>query len=147
MFRLTRLALLIVICLASLSCRTYTTGLDESLAEADETAVIAALRAIAQAEMTYAISTGGDFGSLEQLKEGGYLDSRFMAADGGVKDYVLTVKTQPPVEGVPASFSCNADPKGSGPQAGRHFYIDSTSPSIHVNRTQSATAADPVHQP
>ena len=147
MFRLARLALMTAICVASLSCQTYTTGLEKSLAKADETAAIAALRAIAQAEMTYSISSGGNYGSLEQLSEGGYLDSRFNAADGGVKDYVLTIKTQPPAAGGAASFSCNADPKNSGPQAGRHFYIDSTSPSIHVNATQSATAADPVHQP
>ena len=146
MFRLSRLALMIMICVAALSCQTYTTGLEKSLARGNETGAITALRTIATAQQTYAISNGGNYGSLEQLNEGGYLDSRFKAADGGVKDYVLTLTTQPQAPGQAAVFSCTADPKNPGPTADRYFYIDSTSP-CYVNASQPANATDPIHQP
>lgn len=146
MFRFFRLAVALVICVASLSCQTYTTGLEQSVARGNETGAITALQTIAKAQQTYSISNDGNYGSLEQLSESGYLDSRFKSAEGGVKDYVLTMTTQPQASGQAASFSCNADPKSPGPTAGRHFYIDSTSPSIHVNATQPATATDPIHQ-
>ncbi len=146
MFRFFLLAVSLIICLASFSCQTYTTGVEQSVARGNETAAITALHTIATAQQTYAISNGGNYGSFEQLSEGDYLDSRFKAQDGGVKDYVLTMTTQPQASGQAASFSCNADPKNPGPTAGRHFYVDSTSPLIHVNATQPATAADPVHQ-
>jgi Tfp pilus assembly protein PilE len=119
--------------------------LQQTVARADETAAVATLHAIAVAQQTYSLSNGGNYGSLEQLREGGYLDVRFNSTKGGVKDYLLTVTAKPPSGGVPASFTCNADPTNAGPQAGRHFYVDSTSASIHVNANQPATAADPVY--
>jgi hypothetical protein len=146
MFRFSVLALTIGICLASLSCQTYSTGLQQSLGAANEAAAIAALHSISVAEQTYSISNGGNYGTLEQLRDAGYLDVRFNAPNGGVKDYALTISTKPQSGEAPPSFNCNADPVNSGPQAGRHFYIDSTSPSIHVNASQPATAADPAHQ-
>ena len=140
------LVLSFTICIVSLSCQTYTTGLEQGLARGNEAGAITALRAIATAQQTYSISNDGNYGSLEQLSDGGYLDPRFKSEEGAVKDYVLTMTTQPASSGKPASFSCTADPKETGPTAGRHFYIDSTSPLIHVNATQQATATDPVHQ-
>jgi Tfp pilus assembly protein PilE len=145
MFRFAILALVVLICLASLSCQTYSTGLQKSLARADETSAIAALHAIAVAEQTYSISNGGNFGTLAQLRDAGYLDVRFNAPNGGVKDYSVTLNANPQSGEGGASFTCNADPTNSGSQAGRHFYIDSTSQAIHVNPTQPATVADPVY--
>jgi hypothetical protein len=143
MFRFAMLALTVLTCIASLSCQTYSTGLQQSLVRADETAAVAALHSIAVAQQTYSISNNGNYGTLQQLRDAGFLDVRFDKADGGVKDYALTVNTKPQSGGEPASFSCNADPTNSGPQAGRHLYIDSTSTVVHVNPTQPATAADP----
>jgi hypothetical protein len=133
-------------CVASLTCQTYTTGLQQSVARADETSAIGALRTIALAQRTYSVSNGGSYGSFQQLCDGGYLDSRFNSSKPEVKDYILTmdVGAKP---GSESGFSCNADPSGAGGQAGRHFYIDSTSNEIHVNPTQPATANDPAFQP
>ena len=148
MLRYAMLALTVLICIASLSCQTYTTGLQQSVARADETAATAALHAIATAQRTYSVSNGGDFGTFQQLCEGRYLDSRFNADKPAIKDYVLTMTVAPKAEGQTEGFyGCNADPVGTGAQAGRHFYIDSTSSELHVNPDASATAKDPIAQP
>jgi hypothetical protein len=140
------LALTVTVGTASLSCQTYTTGLEQGLARGNEAGAVTALSTIAKAQQMYSISNDGNYGSLEQLAEGGYLDARFKSSEGAVKEYVLTMTTQTQAPGTAASFSCTADPKNPGATAGRHFYIDSTSPLIHVNATQPATATDPIHQ-
>jgi len=148
MFRIPILALTVLLCIASLSCQPYSTGLQQSVARADETAATAALRTIAVAQRTYSASNGGDFGTFQQLCEGGYLDSRFNSSKPALKDYVLTMEVAPKSEAQAEGFySCNADPVRTGPQAGRHFYIDSTSSELHVNPGESATAKDPIAQP
>jgi len=148
MFRIPILALTVLLCLASLSCQPYSAGLQQSVARADETAATAALRTIAVAQRTYSASSGGDFGTFQQLREGGYLDSRFNSIQPTVKDYVLTMEVAPKAEGQAEGFySCKADPIPAGAKAGRHFYIDSTSSELHVNPGESATAKDPIAQP
>jgi|SRR5882672_5217087 len=147
MLRFSILALTVLICFASLSCQTYSTGLQQSLARADETAATGALRSIAIAQRTYAVSNSGNYGTFEQLCEGGYLDSRLNSSKPVIKDYVLTMTVTAKAEGQAEGFyACNADPTNTGAQAGRHFYIDSTSSELHVNESQSATAKDPLAQ-
>lgn len=140
--------LTVLICIASFSCQSYTTGLRQSVARADETAATAALRTIAVAQRTYAISNGGDYGTFQQLCAGGHLDARFNSDKPTIKDYVLsmnvTAKSAGQTEGF---FSCNADPTGPGAQAGKHFYIDSTANELHLNASGPATAKDPIAQP
>jgi Tfp pilus assembly protein PilE len=145
MLRFAILALIALTAIASLSCQSYSTGLQQSVTRADEAAVVAALHSIGVAQQTYSISNGGNYATIDQLRDGGYLDVRFNSPNGGVKDYSLMVNTTPPAAGAAASFSCTADPTKTGPQAGRHFYIDSTSEAIHVNANQQATLADPTY--
>lgn len=145
MRRIAILNFIVVTAFASLACGGYSTGLQQTVARADETTVVAALRAISIAQQTYSLSNGGNYGTLDQLREGGYLDDRFKSQDGGLKNYKLTLDAKPQSAEAPPSFSCNADPINTGPQAGRHFYMDSTSEAIHVNATQPATATDPVY--
>jgi len=137
-------ALTILICFVSLSCQSYSTGLQQSVAHADETAATGALRTIATAQQTYAISNGGNYGSFQQLSEGGHLDSRFNTENPVMKDYVLSMEVGQDSEG--PFFRCKADPTGNGTRAGRHFYIDQ-SRMLRVNGTQPATASDPIAQP
>ena len=122
-----------------LNCQSHTTSLQKTRTKADETAILGTLRTIATAQRAYALSTGGDYGSFQQLTESGFLDERFNSEKPVVQDYVLTMSA----EG--KEFSCNADPAGD--QEGRHFYLDSTSPLIHVNPSKPASASDPVYQP
>lgn len=139
---------IIFVCMATLSCQSYTTGLQQSVGKTDEIAAIAALHSIVAAQRTYSLSSGGDYGTFQQLCEAGHLDSRFNSNRPELKDYVLRMDvSQNSGSESPSRFSCNADPIRTGPQAGRHFYIDSTSPEIHVNPSQPATAMDGALQP
>lgn len=148
MFRVHTVALIVLLCIASLSCQSYSTGLQQSVARADETAATGALHTIALAQQAYSTSNGGDFGTFQQLSEGGYLDPRFNSSKPTVPDYVLTMEVKRKTDGQAEGFySCNADPVRTGPQAGRHFYIDSTSSALHVNPAEPATAKDPIAQP
>jgi Tfp pilus assembly protein PilE len=136
----TMIALLFAACIGFSACQTYTTGLKQDVARANELAAMASLHAIALAQQTYSISNGGKYGTLQQLVEGSFLDPTITNSDK--KDYVFTMNA-----GQKAGeefYSCNADPKD---KPGRHFYIDSTSRDVHVNQTQPATASDPSHQP
>ncbi len=139
-------ALSFSLCLAATACQSYTSSLQQGIAGADETAATSALRAIAMAQRTYSITNPGEYGSLQQLTDGGFLDARFSSSKP-VKDYVLTLNLIPKTNGSPeGSYTCNADPDKPGAGGGHHFYIDSTSNNIHVNASQQATANDPIAQ-
>jgi len=144
MFRFALLATILLICLGSLSCQNYSSGLQQSVTRADETVATGALRTIAVAQQTYSVTNEGNYGTFPQLSAGGYLDERFNSDKPALKDYVLTMEVG---KGSGAPFySVNADPAGEGPQ-GRHFYMDSKSNALHANATQPATASDPIAQP
>ena len=133
---------ILTLALASLlSCQSYSTGLQQSVARAKEIAAITDLKTIATAQQAYALSNGGSYGSFQQLCEAGFLDERFNSTSPEINDYVLSLE----VSG--NTYGLNADPKRTGEQAGRHLYIDSSSPLIRVNATQPATAKDPLLQP
>src|SRR2546425_5977206 len=137
------IAILCFCCGAVLACKSYTSGLQQSVTRADETAGIAALHTISVAQRTYSTSNGGSYGTFEQLVGGGYLDSRFSSDKPNVRGYVLSMTVTSESEG--SRYAVNADPEGAGPQAaGRHFYLDSTSGLIHVNSSQPASARDPA---
>jgi hypothetical protein len=139
------IALLLTANLGCATTQTYTGGLKQSVARANEMSAIAVLRSIALAQQTYSVSNGGKYGTFQQLGEGGFLDPSISPTNPEVKEYVLKmeVNDKPGFE----FYSCTADPKRAGEMAGRHFYIDSTSREMHVNPTQPATASDPTYQP
>ena len=134
-------AVLIFACCAALSCQSYTKGLEQSVARADETAAIAALHSIASAQRTYSVTNNGSYGTFAQLVQAGALDSRFNADQPKFRGYVLvmTVNSKGPGED---AYMVNADPEGPGLQ-GRHFYTDSSG-LIHVNASQPASSTDPA---
>lgn len=130
--------------LAVFGCQRYTATLPQSVKTVDETVAITALRNIASAQKMYSVSHEGNFGTLAQLAEAGVLDSR-LSSDRPLRDYVLTLTVNPRSEtGPEGSFRCLADPVAGRP--GRHFYIDSTSGTIHVNAKEPAGPKDPVIQ-
>jgi Tfp pilus assembly protein PilE len=148
MLRSMLLALTILCCIASLSCQTDSTGLQQSVARADETAARAALHAIAVAQQTYSVTNDGEFGNFQQLCEAGYMDSRFNSSQPTVKDYLFTMEVTSKAAGKTGGFfSCKADPVATAAKIGTHYYIDSTSSELHANPNAPASANDPVVQP
>lgn len=142
MIRLLTGMIALVSCLIFVSCQTYTNSLVESTNRVDETVAISTLRSIDTAQKLYSVTHEGNYGTLAQLSEAGYLDARFKQ-DKPLKDYVLTLNLKSASAGGP-SYSCVADPAAGRP--GRHFYIDSNSSTIHVNPTQPASQSDPTIQ-
>lgn len=140
------LPVLFVILTTCGACQTYTSGLQQSLARAEETAALTTLRSITLAQRAYSLTNSGEYGTLKQLADGGFLDARY-GGEKPVKDYIITLDVKAKTPGAAeGSFTCNADPEKDGIRAGRHLYIDSTADGIHVNDTQPATSADKVIQ-
>ena len=140
------LVLICAACVAAAACQEYTSGLEKSVVATDDTAAVAALKAIALAERSYNITNSGEYGTLQQLTQASLLDKRF-TSNKPVKDYVFTLNVIAKAPGgADGSYTCNVDPEPSGPPGGKHFYVDSTSSDIHVNANQAATAADPILQ-
>ena len=133
-------AILFVMSCATLSCQSYTEGLQKGVTRADETAAISALHTISVAQRTYSMSSGGSYGTFEQLVKSGNLDSRFSNDQPKMRGYVLSMKLTADPDLSAGSYNANADPEP--PQTGRHFYIDSASGVIHVNDSQPAGASD-----
>ena len=139
MSRLLRFAILFVGLAVINACQNYTSGLQQSVVRADETAALALIRTISMAEKTYSLSHEGEYATLQQLVDAGFLDARYAGAKP-LKDYVITLRVTP---GGPAgSYSCNVDPDKVGERVGRHFYVESTTDGIHVNDSQPASATD-----
>jgi hypothetical protein len=144
MFRFAVLALTLLISFASLSCQSYTTGIQQTVTRADETAATGTLQTIATAQQTYALSNGDNYGTFQQLCEGGYLDARFNSDKPSIKDYVLSMEVGRDADG--PFFRCKADPADNSIKPGRHLYIDQ-SRVLRANATQPATASDPAAGP
>jgi hypothetical protein len=123
MFRRPTLIILFVFLSSLNGCQSYTTGLQKGVAGADDTAALAALHAISLAQRTYSLTNSGEYGTLKQLTDGGFLDVRYNG-DKPVRDYVVTCNVTPKSSGAPeGSYSCNADPDKPSERPGRHLYI------------------------
>jgi prepilin-type N-terminal cleavage/methylation domain-containing protein len=104
---------------------------------ANESAAVADLRQINNAQFTYVLSSSGNFGAIAQLVGAGLLDSRF---SGPMSGYSFNVSTN----GV--DFTATADPVSTG--AGRYGYY--TTPdavirySTNITEAPSGQAGNPV---
>jgi hypothetical protein len=143
MFRLAILTLATGLLLTTLSCSTYSSGLQKSLVFADEAAATGTLRAVAIAQQSYSATNSGSYGTFQELVGAGFLDSRFGSEKPTIKDYAFAMETGKDASGF--YYKCTADPTKVGGQAGRHFYVDSSSTALHVNATQTASATDPEY--
>ncbi len=129
--------------LASCSSGNSSNGLGvlpKAVGGADEASAIQSLRTIAtaQAEMR---ATRGAYGNFDALTQAGLLDARFAGSTPNLRGYRFTMNV------TDSDFSVNADPQANETQPAtgvRHFYLDSTDNSIHVNTTQAASKNDAV---
>jgi hypothetical protein len=112
----------------------------KAMGAADEASAIQTLRTIATAQQQLKAMRGA-CGTFDALTQAGVLDARFVGVAPNLKGYRFTMNA------TDADFSVNADPQTTETQATtgvRHFYLDSTDNSIHVNEKQAASKNDPV---
>ena len=134
------ITMLLLLVSGALACKSYTKALEDSVAAADETAALSAVRTIGVAEQTYFTSNNGTYGTFDQLVNAGYLDSRFNSEKPKIKGYEISLVISGKSE-VDSSYTVNADPQP--PLRGRHFFTDSATSLIRVNPSQSAGPSDP----
>ena len=133
----------VALVLASCSSGDSSKGLGvypKALGAADEASAIQSLRTIATAQQELK-ATRGAYGNFDALTQAGLLDARFAGSTPNLKGYRFTMNA------TDSDFSLNADPQTTEaqPTTGvRHFYLDSTDNSIHVNVRQAASKDDPV---
>src|SRR5437588_9454888 len=111
----------------------------KALGTSDQAFAIQALRMIATAH-TQAKTMRGSYADFDTLVQAGFLDQRFAGAIPNLKGYRFSMTARD------SDFFVNVDPTTERqPTTGsRHFYLDSSDVSIHVNVSQSATRNDPT---
>lgn len=112
----------------------------KAVGAADEASAIQSLRTIATAQQQLKAMRGA-YGGFDALTQAGLLDTRFVGNSPNLRGYRFTMNA------TDSDFSVNADPQTTEkqPTTGvRHFYLDSTDNSIHVNAGQAASKTDPV---
>ena len=139
--------LMIVIAIIGILIAVGITGWKAATKSANEAAAVKTLRAIAEQQMLYFNShQRSSFGTFDEMLKENLLDTRFSGSTPVVDGYVYTMKVIPKSTSQQAGYTINADPQvseGVGATGTNHFYLDSDSNTIHVNRTQPATATDP----
>jgi len=102
---------------------------------ANETAVMARLRAIAAAEAMYQVESDGAYGTLDQLIQKHYVND---PSSGKLTGYRFEVKVKP------GGFQITAVPEKYGVTGKRSFYLDETNVLHGADRKGvPATASDP----
>lgn len=101
----------------------------------NETAAMARLRAIAAAEASYQVESGGEYGTLDQLIQKRYVND---PSSGKLAGYRFEVQVRP------GGFQVTAVPEKFGVTGTRSFYVDETN-VVHAGNKKGApaTASDP----
>jgi Tfp pilus assembly protein PilE len=105
----------------------------------NEAATIQNLKSIAAVEIQYYNTHNRTFGTFDQLVKEQMLTKKF-AASPVIDGYVLTLTVTPPSKNTASTYTVRAEPQEDGI---RHFYVDSTDDSIHVNHDKPAGPGDP----
>jgi hypothetical protein len=100
------------------------------------------LKTIAAVEIQYYNTHSRTFGTLDQLIKEEMLSFKFSGSPPAADGYVFILRLTPKTSGQQGSYVLNADPQ-SNATGGKHFYVDSTSPTIRVNQDQPAGPNDP----
>jgi type II secretory pathway pseudopilin PulG len=137
----------IVIAIIGILIAVGVTGWKAAVKTANEAAAIKTLITIAeQQKLFYNSHRRISFGTFDEMLKEGLLDTRFAGTAPVVDGYVYSMQVIPKSTTAQAGFAVNADPQvteGFGATGKNHFYLDSDSNTVHVNRTQPATATDP----
>jgi prepilin-type N-terminal cleavage/methylation domain-containing protein len=110
----------------------------------NENAAIRTLMAIRDAQIAYANSHKGDFGTFAELQKDKVLDDDSYKQDTPqINGYNFVLKVVKKAPQSPPSFTINANPVTPGQTGGRYFYIDDKSNSVRSNAEKEASAQDP----
>ena len=139
--------LMIVIAIIGILIGVGIAGWRAAVRAANEAAAVKTLRSIAEQQMLYFNShQRSAFGTFEEMRKDGLLDTRFDGTTPVVDGYVYNMKIIPKSTSAQPGYTINADPQvasGTGATGTNHYYVESDSNTIHVNREQPATATDP----
>lgn len=139
--------LMIVIAIIGILIGVGIAGYRAAIRAANEAAAIKTLRSISEQQMLYFNShQRSAFGSFEEMRKDGLLDSRFDGTTPVVDGYVYTMKIIPKSTSAQPGYTINADPQvatGTGATGRNHYYVESDSNTIHVNAEQPASPTDP----
>ncbi len=114
---------------------------------ANETAAIGTLKSISTNQRTFFNSKRRYAESFDEMREFGALDGRFSGDTPAVDGFTFKMTVTPRTPTAPPTYIINADPLEGGalsPSSDNHYYIDSSSESIHISEERAATATDPV---
>lgn len=128
------------------SCEKKIETLSGTKSAVNETAAIGALRVIASAQVTYSATHEGEYGTFQQLVDGGNLDARFGSDSPVIQGYVLNMRVSSKDSSGRSSYSVNADPErsaGAAQTGNRHFFLDGNDNTIHVSSSGTASSSDP----
>jgi prepilin-type N-terminal cleavage/methylation domain-containing protein len=139
--------LMIVIAIIGILIGVGIVGYRAAIRAANEAAAVKTLRSIAEQQMLYYNShQRSTFGTFEEMRKENLLDTRYDGTTPVVDGYVYTMKVIPKSASAQPGYTVNADPQvasGTGATGTNHYYVDSDTNTIHVNRDQPATANDP----
>lgn len=133
----------LLLALVLVGCSNSSEGLGvypKAVGAADEGFAIQTLKMIGTAQAQAKV-TRGSYGDFKTLAQSGFLDQRFAEATPNLKGYQFTMTASD------SEFAANADPlpmQSQTMKGGRHFYLDSSDNSIHVNPARAATKSDPI---
>src|ERR1044071_6169759 len=124
------LELLMVVAIILIIATTAVPALLRARQNANESAAVANLRTIGNAEANYIISSSGNYGTLPELVTAGLMDTRFGSLVGG---YAFNIAT------APGNYTAEALPAGTN--AGRYGYFLLPDSVIRYATSTSATCA------
>ena len=85
----------------------------------------------------------GSYGTFEQLVDKDFLSKRFAASAPTIDGYKYVLTVRPAEPDQKASFTVNADPVNSSAGT-KHFFVDSSSETVHVSSNKPASGNDPA---
>jgi hypothetical protein len=128
-------ALMLTACAYSGAPDSQRPAQSEFVSAANETAALARLRSIANAERRYMIDSGGEYATLETLIGKGIIGD---PDSGKLNNYRFSVRVKP------GGFEATAEPVKYGVSGIRSFYIDESNVVHAADRNgRAATASDP----
>jgi hypothetical protein len=124
---------------ANAGCGSGMQDMVKSVQRGNEVVVLTNLRVIQQAQQSFSITSGGRFGTFDELVKSGLLNETFKGQKPVLTEYAYALTLSKAKNGM-NFYSVNADP--NNPNAGTaHFYIDSTTNQIKFDEKGPATAA------